>query len=197
MRIGAVLWPGNEGLFFAASQGGLAPRDFRLVEMSGGFEAIRAFRNGTLDAASLTLDEVIRAMHDGSDPVVLLAQDEPHGADAVVGKRGLSTLAALRLVLPAALHPLRAGLVTSPDAYPFTGSAVYTRQERSAWIDRAGTARANAGEMLLHTDAVHADGQGRGRCYDGPHRQSGEATDERRRHHRERDGLGAEALGGP
>ncbi|MGE0862589.1 MAG: ABC transporter substrate-binding protein [Vicinamibacterales bacterium] len=96
MRVGAVLWPGNESLFFAAARGWLAPRDFRMVETSSGFEAIRGFRNGTLDAASLTYDEVIRAMQDGSQPVVLIALDESHGADAVLARPGIAALTALR-----------------------------------------------------------------------------------------------------
>lgn len=96
MRVGAVLWPGNEGLFFAAAKGWLAPRDYRMVEMSSGFETIRAFRNGTLDAAALTLDEVIRAVQDGADPVLLLAIDQSHGADGVVARAGLTSLAELR-----------------------------------------------------------------------------------------------------
>ncbi len=96
MRVGAELWPGNEALFFAAGQGWLAPADFRLVEMSSGFEAVRAFRNGTLDAASLSYDEVIRAMQDGSDPVILLALDQSHGAAAVLARPGVDTLPALR-----------------------------------------------------------------------------------------------------
>jgi len=96
MRVGAVLWPGNESLFFAASRGWLAPRDFRMVEASGGSETIRAFRNGTLDAASLTLDEVVRAAQDGADPVLLLLLDESHGADAVLARSGLASLADLR-----------------------------------------------------------------------------------------------------
>lgn len=96
MRVGAVLWPGNEGLFLAAAKGWLAPSDFRMVEMSSGFEAIRAFRNGTIDAASLTLDEVIRAVQDGADPVLLLPIDQSHGADAIVARSDLTSLAALR-----------------------------------------------------------------------------------------------------
>jgi len=96
MRVGAALWPGNEALFFAAARGWLAPRDYRMVEMSSGFEAVRAFRNGTVDAASLTYDEVIRAMQDGADPVVLLALDQSHGADALLARSGVNTLQALR-----------------------------------------------------------------------------------------------------
>jgi len=96
MRVGAVLWPGNEVLYYAAAKGWLAPRDYRMVEISGGFESLRGFRNGTLDAVSLTLDEVIRAMQDGADPVLLLALDQSHGADAVLGRPGLTSLGALR-----------------------------------------------------------------------------------------------------
>jgi len=96
MRVGAVLWPGNESLFFAASRGWLVPRDFRMVETSRGSETIRALRNGTIDAAALTLDEVVRAMHDGVDPVLLLLLDESHGADAVLARPGLASLADLR-----------------------------------------------------------------------------------------------------
>jgi len=96
MRVGAVLWPGNESLFYAASRGYLVARDFRMVEISGASDTIRALRNGTIDAASLTLDEVVRAMQDGADPVLLLLLDESHGADAVLARPGLASLADLR-----------------------------------------------------------------------------------------------------
>ena len=95
MRIGAVLWPGNELLFLAEHRGWL-PRDaFRMVDFTGGQEIIREFRNGTIEAASMTLDEVVLAAEDGTDPVILLALDESVGADAVIAHNAITKLSEL------------------------------------------------------------------------------------------------------
>ncbi len=96
MRIGMNVWPGYEPLFLARHDGSLGETDFRLVEFSDASEVGRALRNGTLEAACLTLDEVFYAVQDGMDPVILLAMDESLGADVVLARPEIKSLAELR-----------------------------------------------------------------------------------------------------
>jgi NitT/TauT family transport system substrate-binding protein len=96
MRIGMNVWPGYEPLFLARHAGSLNEGDFRLVEFSNASEEGRAFRNGTLEAACLTLDEVFYTVKDGMDPVILLVMDESCGADVVMARPEIKSLAELR-----------------------------------------------------------------------------------------------------
>lgn len=96
MRIGMHVWPGFEPLFLARHTKSLNEMDFRLVEFSNGSEVGRAFRNGTLEAACLTLDEVFYLIQTGMDPVILLVIDESRGADAVLARPEIKSLSELR-----------------------------------------------------------------------------------------------------
>jgi NitT/TauT family transport system substrate-binding protein len=96
MRIGMHVWPGFEPLFLARHIKSLDEASFRLVEFSNGSEVGRAFRNGTLEAACLTMDEVFYIIQDGMDPVILLVMDESSGADAVLARPEIKSLTELR-----------------------------------------------------------------------------------------------------
>lgn len=96
MRIGMNVWPGYEPLMVARQAGSLNEKDFRLVELSSSSGVGRAFRNGTLEAACLTLDEVFYTVQDGMDPVILLVLDESHGADVLLARKEIKSLAELK-----------------------------------------------------------------------------------------------------
>jgi NitT/TauT family transport system substrate-binding protein len=96
MRIGMNVWPGYEPLFLAREMGNLNEDDFRLVEFSNSSGVGRAFRNRTLEAACLTLDEILYTVQDGMDPVILLVLDESRGADVVLARPPIGTLAQLK-----------------------------------------------------------------------------------------------------
>src|SRR5690606_8068862 len=66
------------------------------VELSSSSEAMRAFRNGLLDAAALTLDEALRLAGAGQDLRLVALLDASAGADAVVARPGIDSLQALR-----------------------------------------------------------------------------------------------------
>jgi NitT/TauT family transport system substrate-binding protein len=95
-RIGTSPWPAGEILFLARAQHRLAESEFRLVEFSNSTEINRAFRSRTIEVAALTLDEVLYAVQNGMDPVIILVQDESSGADALVARPECKTLADLK-----------------------------------------------------------------------------------------------------
>ena len=96
MRIGTLLWPGTELLYLAQHEGQLPPDDFRLVEFVDDGEVMRAFRNGTVEAAMITLDEVLTLAAGGAAPVVVLVADESLGGDAIVAQPGISSVIELK-----------------------------------------------------------------------------------------------------
>jgi len=95
MRIGTDSWPGSAPLHLASQMGSLDSR-FRLVDFSTTSESVRSFRNGALDAACLTLDEALRVLRDGMDPVILLLLDESTGGDALVAQNHFATIKDLK-----------------------------------------------------------------------------------------------------
>lgn len=96
MRIAMNVWPGYEPLFLARHDGRLSETDYRLVEFSNAAEVGRAFRNGSVEAVCLTLDEVFYLVQAGADPVIVLVMDESHGGDAVLARTDIRSLADLR-----------------------------------------------------------------------------------------------------
>ena len=95
MRLGTVLWPGHEPLFLARTRGSLPDPEVRLVEYSSLSEVNRAFRNGALDAAGVTLDMALALEQQGFEPRVVLVLDVSVGADAIVARPGLREVRAL------------------------------------------------------------------------------------------------------
>lgn len=96
LRIGMNVWPGYEPLFLARHDGNLNETDFRLVELSNNSDVGRALRNGSLEAACMTLDEVFYAAQDGMSPVILLVMDDSSGADVVLARPEIKSLAELK-----------------------------------------------------------------------------------------------------
>jgi NitT/TauT family transport system substrate-binding protein len=96
MRIGTDTRLGSAPLHLASALGLLDEKVFRLVDFSTTSESIRSFRNGALEAACLTLDEVLRAQRDGLDPVVLLVLDESRGGDALLARGDIKAMDQLK-----------------------------------------------------------------------------------------------------
>lgn len=95
-RIGTSLWPGYEPLFLARHAGKLDERIYRLVEYSTESQNANAFRNGSLEVTCLTLNTAFRLLEAGMALSVVLVLDESTGGDAVVGRKGIGSVAQLR-----------------------------------------------------------------------------------------------------
>jgi len=92
LRVGTNIWPGYEPLYLARQQGYLKEDKVQLVELSSASQVIQAFRNGVIDAAALTLDEVLLLLESGEDVEIILVMDVSHGADSIVGQSELAGL---------------------------------------------------------------------------------------------------------
>jgi NitT/TauT family transport system substrate-binding protein len=93
--VGTVPWVGTEPLFLARELG-LFSGPIHLAEYINSEHEIRAFQNGLIDAAAVTLDEVLnldRLQHQANTVLVL---DASHGADCVVAQPTVTAMAELR-----------------------------------------------------------------------------------------------------
>ncbi|MBI5083696.1 MAG: response regulator [Acidobacteria bacterium] len=95
-RIGTSLWPGYEPLFLARHAGKLDERAYRLVEYSTESENANAFLNGSVEVTCLTLNTAFRLMENGVALTVVLVMDESTGGDAVVARKGITSVSGLR-----------------------------------------------------------------------------------------------------
>lgn len=96
LRVASNVWPGYETLYLARSLGYYDDKNIRLVEMPSTSQGSQALRNGMIEAACLTLDEVLSLMQDGMDLRVVLVMDVSLGADVLMARPGIDTLQALR-----------------------------------------------------------------------------------------------------
>ena len=65
LRVGSILFPTYEYAFLARDLGLLDPKRVRLIELPASTYTLRALAAGQLEAAQLTLDEVITARSGG------------------------------------------------------------------------------------------------------------------------------------
>lgn len=96
LRIGTNVWIGSEPLYLARDLGQLPAERVRLVEYPSASEVLRAFRNQALDGMVISLDELLVLAADGLHPKIVLVIDVSHGADAIVGRAGIGSIAELK-----------------------------------------------------------------------------------------------------
>ena len=90
------VWPGYEPIYLANELGYLDPSVIRLRELPSSTTVLDAFRGGRIDIAALTLDEALRLEHDGIGIRIILVMDVSNGADVVMARPGVRSLADLR-----------------------------------------------------------------------------------------------------
>jgi NitT/TauT family transport system substrate-binding protein len=96
LRIGTNVWPGYEPLYLARDLGYFDQTPVKLVEYPSASEVIRAFRNGAIEGAALTLDEVLLLEQSGLEPRVVLVMDVSHGGDVIIGRPGTGGMPGLK-----------------------------------------------------------------------------------------------------
>lgn len=96
LRLGTHPWPGYESLHLAESLGYFDQTQIRNIALANASQCAFAIRAGTVDAATMTLDEALSLMQDGIDLRVILVMDISHGADVVMAHPGIKSLQALR-----------------------------------------------------------------------------------------------------
>jgi NitT/TauT family transport system substrate-binding protein len=97
LRVATNVWLGYEPLYLARSLGLYEKSSIRLVELTSASQVSQAIRNGTVEAAALTLDEVLSLLqaHDVELRVVLV-MDISDGADVLLARSNIAKLTELR-----------------------------------------------------------------------------------------------------
>jgi NitT/TauT family transport system substrate-binding protein len=96
LNVGTIVFPGYELLFLAREAGLLSGTQVRLVELLSSTDNLRLMEEGRLDAATLTIDEVLGLRARGIDLRIVAVLDVSDGADALMARGGISTLAELK-----------------------------------------------------------------------------------------------------
>ena len=84
LSVGMNAWVGYDPLVLARDRQLIDQAQIKVVELATASETQRHLRNGLLDAAALTLDEVLRLRDGGLDLRVVAVLDASHGADVVM-----------------------------------------------------------------------------------------------------------------
>lgn len=146
-RIAVNPWVGYEPWVFAQEMGTLPPA-MRVVELASNSETKRAFRNGLIEVAALTLDEALRLADEGEALHIVAVLSDSAGADAVLARADV----AARLASPRSERtpsapgwPLRVGLERTA-----LGELMLAH-----WLDKARLTLADV--QPVHMEAVDHD----------------------------------------
>jgi NitT/TauT family transport system substrate-binding protein len=94
--VGTVPWVGTEPLFLARELELYPAGEIHLAEYMSTPQRLQAFRNGVIDAVQLSLDEVMSLDHLGQQVRVVAVLDSSHGADCLVARPQVKTVADLK-----------------------------------------------------------------------------------------------------
>jgi len=96
LRVAGNAWVGYAPLFLARELGYFNHTKLRLLELPSNSASLMALASGQVEAAALTLDEVLVAREGLVDLRVIMVFDESAGADVLMARPGITRLAQLR-----------------------------------------------------------------------------------------------------
>lgn len=96
VAVAAHVWVGYEPMFLARDRGWLDAAQVTLLQTRSAVESITALRTGKVQAAALTLDEVLGARSTGLALSVVLVFNVSMGADMLLVRPGINRLAQLK-----------------------------------------------------------------------------------------------------
>jgi NitT/TauT family transport system substrate-binding protein len=96
LRVVPGVWPAGEAVLVARDLDALPRKHFHVIEIPWASAVVRAFANGAADAAVVTMDNVIRMRESGQKLKVIMALSQSAGADALLAREGIQSLADLK-----------------------------------------------------------------------------------------------------
>jgi len=96
LRVGTNTWLGYESLYVARQLNYFDADSIHLVELPSATNVSHAFQTGNLEAAALTLDEVLGLLQSNVKLKIVLIMDTSNGADALLGQSDMGSLAELK-----------------------------------------------------------------------------------------------------
>lgn len=95
LRLGMVQWVGYAPLYVAESSS-LLPKKLHIIDFPSNYDILEAMKAGELNAACLTLDEVLKLQNDGMKLKILLVLDTSNGADAILASKEIQNVVQLK-----------------------------------------------------------------------------------------------------
>jgi len=96
LRLGNTVWPGYEPFYLGKEVGIINSDEVRFVEYTSTSQVLNAFRHGQIDAAALTLYDVLLLADEGLSPKVVLILDVSHGGDVLLSQESITHFQALK-----------------------------------------------------------------------------------------------------
>ncbi|TAE80371.1 MAG: nitrate ABC transporter [Oscillatoriales cyanobacterium] len=96
LRVGANVWPGYETLYLARSLGYYDNTPIRLVDYPSGTEEVRAYRNGEIEAAGISIDQALVLAATNPDVKIVVVMDFSNGGDVILSKPEIPNLPGLK-----------------------------------------------------------------------------------------------------
>lgn len=96
LKVGISPWPGYEPLVLASELGYFNEAQIRIIRFSTPTDSYRALRDGIIDVAAFTADELFHFAQVREKPRIFLVLDISRGADAIVAKQEIKTLDELK-----------------------------------------------------------------------------------------------------
>ncbi|MFT5659714.1 MAG: NitT/TauT family transport system substrate-binding protein [Sulfurimonas sp.] len=94
-RVGTNIWPGYEALHLAKDQNEYK-NNIDILTYDSATIVLNKFRKKEIEAAALTLDEVILLKDQGYDPVIIAVLDISEGADVLLSKPYINSISQLK-----------------------------------------------------------------------------------------------------
>lgn len=92
LTVGISPWPGYEPLVIASKKGYFPDANIRLIRFATPTDSYRALRDGIIDVAAFTADEVFHYAEVEDQPRIFLVLDISNGGDAIVARKEIKTL---------------------------------------------------------------------------------------------------------
>lgn len=96
LRVATNVWPGYETLYLARSLGYYDNTPIRLVDYPSGTEEVRAYRNGEIEAAGISIDQALVLAATEPDVQIIVVMDVSDGGDVILGKPEIQNLPAIK-----------------------------------------------------------------------------------------------------
>lgn len=96
VRVATHVWPGYEFLHLGSQLGYLPQHQIKLIDSPSATQSLRLLHENKADAATLTLDEVLLGRRQGLELTIILIMDISVGADMILARPPVTTVADLR-----------------------------------------------------------------------------------------------------
>ncbi|BDX04943.1 ABC transporter substrate-binding protein [Planctobacterium marinum] len=96
LQVGSNPWIGYEPLYVAQDLGFYQEANVKIAELSSASQVAKAFEQGIIDVAALTLDEAIRLTFRDDNYEILWVMDYSNGGDAIIARQSYSSIEALK-----------------------------------------------------------------------------------------------------